>query len=186
MLSCYQFENMNVLEHGISVHEWFCDIYDHLMQGKPLSRQWRLPQWIYDPLIKEKLLDFDILRLYQIYHDCGKPLCRTVDQDGRQHFPDHARFSKQRWQECTDDSPEARQIAELIGADMDIHLLKSEGMAEFASRKEAISLLLTGLCEIHSNARMFGGIESTGFKIKWKHLDKTGKRILGQIRSGSK
>jgi hypothetical protein len=45
--------------------------------------------------------------------------------------------------------------------------------------------LLTGLCEIHSNARMFGGIESTGFKIKWKHLDKMGKRIIERIRSKS-
>lgn len=185
MLSCYQFKSMNMLEHGISVHEWFCDIYDHLMHGKPLSRQWRLPEWIFDPLIKEKLLDFDILRLYQIYHDCGKPLCRTLDEDGRQHFPNHAQISKQRWLECSDGSAEAQQIAELIGMDMDIHLLKTEGIAEFASRKEAISLLLTGLCEIHSNAPMFGGLESTGFKIKWKHLDKMGKRILSQIRSGS-
>lgn len=187
MLTCFQFEDMNVLQHGQSIHEWYCDLYDHLFHGKPLKLQWRLPGWLNDaqPIIKEKLLDFDILKTYQIYHDCGKPLCRTVDENGKQHFPNHAAVSKQRWLECSDGSPEALAIAELIGMDMDIHLLKSDGLEEFASRKEAISLLLTGLCEIHSNARMFGGIESTGFKIKWKHLDKMGKRIIERMKSDS-
>lgn len=188
MLSCYQFEDMNVLQHGQSIHEWFCDLYDHAVHGKPLKLEWRLPGWLADaqPLIKEHLLDLDILRLYQIYHDCGKPLCRTVDENGRQHFPNHAPISRERWLECSDGSPEALQIAELIGMDMDIHLLKSEGLDEFANRKEALSLLLTGLCEIHSNARMFGGpigMESTGFKIKWKHIDKMGKRIIERLKS---
>ncbi len=187
MLTCFQFEDMNVLQHGQSIHEWYCDLYDHLFHGKPLKLQWRLPGWLNDaqPIIKEKLLDFDILKTYQIYHDCGKPLCRTVDENGKQHFPNHAAVSKQWWLECSDGSPEALAIAELIGMDMDIHLLKSDGLEEFASRKEAISLLLTGLCEIHSNARMFGGIESTGFKIKWKHLDKMGKRIIERMKSDS-
>jgi hypothetical protein len=187
MLTCFQFEDMNVLQHGQSIHDWFCDLYDHLVHGKPLKLQWRLPGWLTDaqPLLKDKLLDFDILRLYQIYHDCGKPLCRTVDENGKQHFPNHAQISKERWLECSDGSAEALAIAELIGMDMDIHLLKSEGLDEFANRKEALTLLLTGLCEIHSNARMFGGIESTGFKIKWKHLDKMGKRIIERIRSKS-
>lgn len=187
MLTCFQFEDMNVLQHGQSIHEWYCDLYDHLFHGKPLKLQWRLPGWLNDaqPIIKEKLLDFDILKTYQIYHDCGKPLCRTVDENGKQHFPNHAAVSKQRWLECSDGSPEALAIAELIGMDMDIHLLKSDGLEEFANRKEAISLLLTGLCEIHSNARMFGGIESTGFKIKWKHLDKMGKRIIERMKSDS-
>lgn len=188
MLTCFQFEDMNVLEHGLSIHEWFCDLYDHLIHGKPLTKEWRLPGWIYDPAIPGLLLDFDILKTYQIYHDCGKPLCRTVDENGKQHFPNHAQISKERWLECAAQphSSETLQIAELIGMDMDIHLLKSAGIEEFANRKEAISLLLTGLCEIHSNARMFGGIESTGFKIKWKHLDKMGKRILSMLRERSK
>jgi hypothetical protein len=60
--------------------------------------------------------------------------------------------------------------------------MKSDAIEEFAKHPEAISLLITGLCELHSNAQMFGGIESTSFKIKWKHLSKMGKRILEQIR----
>jgi hypothetical protein len=184
MRTCFQFEDQSILDHGLSVHAWFKDLYAHLMQGSPLQREWRLPEWIsqQDPLLRAKLLDFDLLALYQIYHDCGKPLCRTVDENGKQHFPNHAEMSQKRWLECSDNSPQAQQIARLIAMDMDIHLLKSEQLEEFSKRPEAISLLLTGLCELHSNAQMFGGIESTGFKIKWKHLNKMGKRILDRIR----
>ncbi|MNC77597.1 hypothetical protein D3C75_1295840 [compost metagenome] len=64
---------------------------------------------------------------------------------------------------------------------MDIHLLKDEGIAEFAKRQEAATLLLTGLAEVHSNARMFGGLDSTSFKIKWKHIDKRGKKIVALL-----
>jgi hypothetical protein len=27
-------------------------------------------------------------------HDCGKPYCITIDEDGRRHFPDHANVSR--------------------------------------------------------------------------------------------
>jgi len=66
--------------------------------------------------------------------------------------------------------------------DMDIHLLKADGIAEFAARPEAISLLLTGLAEIHANAAMFGGIESTSFKIKFKQISKRGKQIIKMMK----
>jgi hypothetical protein len=62
--------------------------------------------------------------------------------------------------------------------DMDIHLLKDVDVLEFSKRPEAMTLLLTGLSEIHSNCAMFGGIESTSFKIKWKHINKRGNAIL--------
>lgn len=185
MRECFQFQTMSVLDHGLSVHEWYRDLYAHLTEGKPLQRLWRMPDWITDPLIPQKLLDFELLQTYQVYHDCGKPFCRTVDDLGRQHFPDHAEASRKRWLECSDGSPEALRIAHLIAMDMDAHLLKADGIAEFAAREEAISLLVTALCEIHSNADMFGGIESTNFKIKWKQLDKTGKRILTHIRANA-
>ena len=178
MLSCFQFQDMNILQHGQSVALWYKELYEHLAQGKPLTSQWRLPDWIYNPVIVPKLLEFELLQIYQIYHDCGKPLCRTVDAEGKQHFPNHAEISAARWLDCADGSPEAQQIGRLIAMDMDIHLLKVDGLEEFARRPEAISLLLTGLCELHSNAQMFGGIESTSFKIKWKQLNRMGKRIL--------
>ncbi|MFK4132416.1 hypothetical protein ACI2KR_09060 [Pseudomonas luteola] len=115
----------------------------------------------------------EILGEYQTYHDCGKPFCRIVDEAGKQHFPDHAKHSEQTWLSCGGDPIAAR----LMGMDMDIHVLKGDDVESFASRPEAASLLLTGLAEIHSNAQMFGGIDSVSFKMKWKHIDRRGKQI---------
>lgn len=42
----------------------------------------------------------------------------------------------------------------------------------------AITLLITGLSEIHSNAKMFGGTDSTSFKIKLKSITQRGKQIF--------
>ena len=83
--------------------------------------------------------------------------------------------------ECTEETPRNVLIGGLIGMDMDIHLLNAESLKEFSERPEAISLLITGLCEIHSNAAMFGGIDSTSFKIKYKHIDKRGRQLLNLI-----
>jgi hypothetical protein len=77
--------------------------------------------------------------------------------------------------------PNQSLVQELIKMDMDIHCLKSEGLDEFDDRYECVSLLVTGLSEIHANASMFGGIESTSFKIKWKQIDKRGKQILNKF-----
>lgn len=183
MLTCFQFEDMNMFQHGQSVFEWFDDLYGYLTEpDAPLSKEWRLSDWIQDPKIKANLLPFNILQIYQIYHDCGKPFCRTIDEEGKQHFPNHAEASYLRWKECSDESEDSNLIANLIRMDMDCHTLKSEDIEEFAKRKEAASLLLTALCEIHSNAQMFGGIESTSFKIKWKKLDKLGKKMIQYLK----
>lgn len=62
---------------------------------------------------------------------------------------------------------------------MEIHLIKAKDLEEFCKNKSmAITLLIAGLCEIHSNADMFGGIDSTSFKIKWKQINQRGKRII--------
>src|SRR5271163_1048729 len=97
MMSCPQFEGMNVYEHGVDVHARFTDLYLHLTQGTPLQLEWRLPEWINDPKIVKNLLPFEVLKMYQIYHDCGKPFCRVVDADGKQHFPNHAQVSYETW-----------------------------------------------------------------------------------------
>src|SRR3546814_7069686 len=73
------------------------------------------------------------------------------------------------------------EIGDLIGMDMDVHLLKGDDVESFSKRPQARALLITALSEVHANASMFGGIESTSFKIKWKHLDKRGKAILRSI-----
>lgn len=184
MKECFQSKGQSILQHGQSVHEYYLDLYNHLYNGESLKFEWRLPQWLLDnkEWIKERLFALDIMRDYHIYHDCGKPMCVTIDENEKQHFPNHTEASYLRWQECSQESPRNTQIAELIRSDMDIHLLNSESLAAFSQRPEAISLLITGLCEIHSNAAMFGGIESTSFKIKWKHTDKRGRQIINLLR----
>jgi hypothetical protein len=134
----------------------------------------RLPQWWTD--YREQILgsihDYKIIKHYNLWHDIGKPFCRTVDAEGKQHFPNHAEVSKEVWLKLGG-SP---VIGDLIGLDMVMHTESKEQIeARNLDAKAAFTLLLTALAEIHSNAQMFGGIESTSFKIKWKKLDKIGK-----------
>lgn len=180
MLSCSQFENMSVYEHGADVFARFTDLYLHLTTGAPLQLQWRLPEWVHNPELAQRLLPLETLRLYQLYHDCGKPFCRTVDEDGRQHFPNHAQVSHDTWMQYAE-TPEDEQIGKLILMDMDAHTVKGEAVQEFIQRPEAASLLLTALAEVHSNASFLGQLESDNFKIKIKQLDKIGKRLVASF-----
>jgi hypothetical protein len=179
MRDCFQFEGMSILDHGMDVRSWYEDL-KRLVSAESTTKEWHPPKWIGSPVLREALgsLDDDLVRLYQVYHDCGKPLCRTVDGEGRQHFPGHALASMRRWLECSDGSPGAVYVSELIAMDMDVHLLRADGVEEFTRRPHALVLLLTGLCELHSNAQMFGGVSSTGFKIKFKNLERFGARIV--------
>jgi len=69
---------------------------------------------------------------------------------------------------------------------MEIHTIKAKELSFFIKNKEAISLLITGLSEIHANAEMFGGIESINFKIKYKQIDSRGKQIIKLLKEGNK
>jgi len=179
MKNTEQMTGLSVFEHGVSVNNKFIELYDYLYNGKDLVSEWRLPEWVESnkELIKDKLLPLDIINEYQIYHDCGKPYCIEIDSDGRRHFPDHANKSYEIWTQTGGN----KQVGELIRMDMDIHLLKDVGVLEFSAKTESITLLMTGLCEVHANADMFGGIESTSFKIKMKQISKRGKAILKQL-----
>jgi hypothetical protein len=177
MMKCQQTKTQDVLEHGYSIHNYFRDLKDHILYGSELQYEWKLPDWIYEENLWDQLLDYQTIRSYHIYHDCGKPFCRYVDDEGRQHFPNHETISGQVWRHIGGDE----QIARLMEMDMDIHRLRTDGVEEFASRPEAATLLITGLCEINSNARMFGGIHSTSFKIKYKNLAKYGGRIAERL-----
>lgn len=107
-------------------------------------------------------------------HDCGKPLCLTIDDEGKRHFPNHAKISYDVFKSLFEDEI----AADLILHDMDIHLLKADGIEEFSKNPNCLTHLIIGLAELHSNANMFGGIDSTSFKIKYKCLDSRGKQIL--------
>lgn len=177
MEDCYQFPGMSVYEHGESVVEWFTDLYNHVVHNIELEHTWRLPNWINNPLIKQNLLPLNTLQTYQLWHDIGKPECREVDSEGKQHFPEHAFVSANTWADLMDDcSPEDVQIEWLIRHDMDAHTVKGEEVAEFIKQPEAISQILTALAEIHSNASYLNQLDSTNFKIKSKQLDKLGRK----------
>lgn len=180
MKACPQTDTQSVYDHGVAVSLKYKELLQHLHTNSPLSG-WRLPEWINHPLIIPNLFPDEVMEIYHIYHDCGKPYCIEYDMNGKRHFPNHAVVSYERWNSCVPSTPYHDQIGTLILMDMDVHLLKNASASYFASRKEAISLLITALCEIHANADMFGGIESTSFKIKWKHLNKVGKTILKEI-----
>jgi hypothetical protein len=177
MQLCEQTPGLSVLAHGQSVHDYYLDLRDHCVNGTPLRHEWKLPDWISTPALWAGTLDESIVSLYQVYHDCGKPFCKEVDQEGRSHFPEHASVSADVWRSIGGDE----QVASLIGLDMAIHLLKADDLDAFSKLPGAATLLITGFCEIHSNAAMFGGVDSTSFKMKWKHIDRRGKQIARLI-----
>lgn len=168
------------MQHGILVNQYFLDLYSHLQFNSKLQYQWKIPTWIYDNklFILNNLLPIGILSNYQLYHDIGKPFCKTYDlQTKKPHFYNHADISSEIWKTCSTD----RLISQLISSDMIIHTMKAKDINIFSQREDAISLLLTGLSEIHANAQMFGGISSTSFKIKYKQIDSRGKAILKEL-----
>lgn len=177
MLTCEQTQGQSVFQHGQSVKEGLFDLLDLLHE--PQQSRWRLPAWFdeYREQLLANLHDQDTLALYTVYHDCGKPFCRTVDLDGKVHFPNHAEVSKQLFLSATGN----HTVANLIGWDMVLHTASAEEIERYCKEvwtaKDAVTLLLAGLSEIHSNARLFGGIESVSFKSKWKNLDRRGRQI---------
>ena len=180
MKNCEQTQGQSVMQHGISVKNYTFDIINHLKFGTPLKYEWRLPDCVYEnkDTILSNLPSDKVLKLYTILHDCGKPYCLEIDSDGKKHFPNHAEVSATTFSSIF----ENKEVEDLIRHDMDIHLLKSDEVEEFCKNPNAITLLLTGLAEIHSNCQMFGGIDSTSFKIKWKNINKRGSQILKTIK----
>jgi hypothetical protein len=69
---------------------------------------------------------------------------------------------------------------------MDFHVLKAKDIEDFSNTKYSISLILSALAEIHSNAKMFGGIDSVSFKIKWKHTNKKRRQVINLIKNKNK
>jgi len=173
MSACEQTRGLTILEHGEQVAQKYKD----LLAGSTAG--WKLPDWF----IKHSAELFklapspEVMEQYHIYHDCGKSYVRTVDAEGRQHFPNHAQVSASIWRVHGG----SEQIAQLMQHDMDMHLLKPAEAASYGRLDLVPALLLTALSEIHANADMFGGIESTSFKIKWKCLSKVGNNLIPLI-----
>lgn len=178
MLTCEQTKGQTVFQHGTSVQQMSFELIGHLSDGFSISG-WKLPDWLVanKSEITSNLHSLEDIACYTLYHDCGKPLCRTVDAEGKVHFPDHAAVSRQAYLDATGDE----RVANLIGWDMCLHTCNAEEITKLLAtwtKKDAYTLIVVALAELHSNARMFGGVDSTSFKIKYKQLDKRGKQIL--------
>jgi len=133
----------------------------------------RIPQWFtdYKDQILKNIHSLEIIEEYAISHDVGKPYCLEIDSDGRWHYPNHAEISKKMWL----DRGGNPIVGNLIGLDMIMHTKTKEEIKEIKLPiKDQITLLITALAELHANAELFGGIESTSFIIKWKKLNKLG------------
>lgn len=174
MEKCQQTPTQSVLQHGLSVKNHVFQLIDYL-KTEHIVGEWKLPDWLtqYRHHLKDKLLSLNIIEEYTTYHDCGKPYCITTDNDGKRHFPNHAEVSYSTWL-SVGGSPQAAQLMKM---DMIVHTMKATDVDSFAQRPEAITLLLTGLAEVHSNAKMFGGLQSDSFKIKWNQINRRGKAI---------
>lgn len=175
MAKCEQTTGWSVLDHGESVWSYTQKLLNKDFAG------FRVPNWLtenYDEILAN-LHDVEIIKEYNIYHDCGKPYCLTVDEDGKRHFPNHAEVSKNTYMALpVGHIPSHLTVANLIGWDMVLHTATAEEIQALnLNKKDLNTLLITALAEIHSNASMFGGIESISFKQKWKKLDRRGNMI---------
>lgn len=141
--------------------------------------KWRLPEWCRSDRIWSRLESDDILRNYMIYHDCGKPFCLRIGEDNKKHFDDHSNVSAEIWKMVGGSEVECL----LMALDMWAHTCPANEIDTFVSHPLAPTLLIAALCEIHANADMFGGTESTSFKIKWKKIDRLGKRLIKYLES---
>ena len=168
MQECNQFDSQTVYEHGLSVQSVFIDLYNKDFKDYPI------PNWLINNFnfIKSKLLNYEQILEYTLFHDVGKPFCiKTVDNI--RHFPNHAEVSYDIYNKYFDN----KDVAYCILHDMDIHTIKDKDINSFIN-KYTYTLLFVGLAEILANAKYFGGYDSTSFKIKYKQINKRGNAIM--------
>jgi hypothetical protein len=178
MATCEQTSGQTILEHGYSVAITYRSLF--------ISRidQHKLPDILRDNLdfLQSRIVfSNEELETYHIFHDCAKPNCLTIDKEGRRHFPNHALMSARAWLVAGGDA----RIGKLIEHDLDFHKMKPADLHEYKHLDLAPALLLTAWAEIHSNCTMFGGIESTSFKIKAKNLIKLSKALIAILKEKS-
>lgn len=209
MENCEQTKGQSVRQHGESVWSWYKTLNEILAYGynDPSNdklagkEKFRLPKWWadYEEDLAWERHSSNIALWYTTMHDCGKPYCKIVGEDGRYHFPEHARKSHEVWDRMITIYPhetlniraygesektKGQIVGELILNDMKIHTIKAgeiDALIEDLGPRSVVTLLLVAICEIHSNAEMFGGIDSNSFKIKWKQIDRRGKAICKKL-----
>lgn len=175
MKTTEQTSGQSILQHGLSVYQYTYKLLNKNIEG------FRLPQWWseYEDAIYANLHDFKTIKHYTIWHDIGKPYCLEIDSEGKRHFPNHAQKSKEIWDSHF---PDRKDVSKLIEYDMAMHTMSAEDILGLGlSNKDLCTLIISSLAELHSNADMFGGIESTSFKIKFKKWSKTAGRICEKL-----
>lgn len=144
-------------EHGVSVDEWYEELCDNPEQ-----------------IGIEKIINFfkdytkKDLSKYHINHDMSKPYIRVVDEDGKEHYPNHSYHSSKMYIERFGYD----EFADMILHDMDFHTKRGDDLKEVWKLPYADDLYATAWAEIYANSELFGGTESTSFKIKRKRLVK--------------
>jgi hypothetical protein len=178
MESVFQFENQNIRQHGEAV--W--SHTKQLILGD--FTDFKLPSWFIQNhhFIINNLHPWDTVKTYNLLHDIGKPNCLTIDELDRKHFFNHAAASKEAFLDCF---PDKIIEADLIGLDMLLHTQNWDYVESLNLDINTLcTLLITAFAEIHSNTKAAGDLEltSTSFKIKYKKLDRIGKRIVEKIK----
>lgn len=161
MLACEQAPGLNMLQHGIAVHEQYLRLLETA-----------------EPWLVERQLPLSITKRYHIYHDCGKHLVLEVGEDGRRRFPGHAKASAEQYRAVF---PGDEIVADLIERDMDFHTCRGGELDALCMHPHAASLYLTAWAEINANAKMFGGRDSESYKIKASRLKKAGKKLRAMM-----
>lgn len=175
MTSCEQTPGMNMLQHGQMVHAHYLDLISQLENGTHECTELKLI-WEH---IKHSLPSTDILKRYQTYHDCAKPLCLEIGDDGKRRFPNHAELSAKQYHRIF---PEDELISDLIRHDMDFHIMRGDDLLRLWKSPLAPALYLTAWAEISANAEMFGGKQSESYKIKRSRLIQAGKKYLSNLK----
>lgn len=181
MQACEQTEGFSVLQHGEAVRNNFLQLNNILLNSENEQYgHWRLPNCVWEnrSSLFKNLHDNQTIHNYTTYHDCGKPYCLSIDDSGRRHFPNHALISYYVWKSLSDND----EVARLIRDDMIFHTCSAEILTEKLELgewaiKDAVTLYLAALSEIHANATMFGGLDSVNFKMKYKQLERRGKQM---------
>jgi hypothetical protein len=181
METARQNDKQTIMAHGVSVKDRAFSIVSALSTGEHGIWSEVLPESMLTGKFGQYLLDHrhpaQTIWNYTLFHDCGKPDCMVLDDDGRRHFPEHEKVSSQVWQDLGS-GDEVR----LMSLDMTLHRMKADEFDSFiksANKQDICTLLLVSYAEIVANALDNDplGLESVSFKIKKKHLDRLTKKI---------
>lgn len=106
------------------------------------------------------------MKKYHINHDISKPYIKVIDENGKEHYPNHSYHSYLLY--CSLHGED--QFANMILHDMDFHKKRGNELTEVWKLDYSNHLYTTAWAELYANATLFGGFDSDSFKIKRKQL----------------